>query len=881
MKLPGLLSTLAALPLSLAGVAAPGETAVIPGWHLQSALHAPHNLTELSLPDTQNVSSWYRVGPRATVMAGLIANGVYNDTELFYSENLNAVNLTIFRSPWLYRAELTLRAPPKGQHVFLVTHGITSAADIFFNGRQIASNLTQQGSYGGHRYDITPYIQNGRNALLIQAHPTNYLRDFAQGFVDWNPYPPDNGTGVWRDVELKQTGAVSMSPLRIVTDYTGSDAKRSTVTVKADLENHEGVALTGVVHGTIRSSDGTQTVAFSKNFKVEPHKSTKFTIDVPLLNPKIWWPAAWGEQPLYTVEAIASVGKNVTSDQAPRTVFGIRHVTSRVNSHNDTEFSVNGYPFRVRGGGYSPDLFLRFDLQRLQTIFRYMLDMGLNTVRLEGKQEHPELYDLADRMGLMVLTGWECCDKWEGWDYNEDANGVKWTAKDYPIARASMLHEAEMMQPHPSMLGFLVGSDYWPNDHATKIYVDAMRRMDWPNPIIASASKRGYPELLGPSGMKMDGPYDWVPPNYWYGDKMGAAFGFGSEQGAGVGTPEMTSLKEFMSPKDLESLWTEPNKGQYHMSKNDSVFYDRALYNKALFGRYGAPTGLDDYIYKSQLMDYEATRAEFEGFAIRQDASRPATGVIYWMLNSAWPNLHWQLFDYYLRPAGSYFGTKVGARLEHVAYDYEAHAVYLINHSLHATGKRIITVELIDANGNSISHQHFAADATPNRSKQITAVKGTEKIKGVAFLKLTLQDPTKHNTLSRNVYWLPSKNDILDWDNSTWYTTPVTKFADFKALSQMRNVFVQSTTKTSVSPHGSTLLEVTLENGSEVPAFFLRLTVTDERDRELAPVYWSDNYVTLFPKEKVTLTVEFEAKWWKVAMTGGNVKKREVWRGSS
>lgn len=190
-----------------------------------------------------------------------------------------------------------------------------------------------------------------------------------------------------------------------------------------------------------------------------------------------------------------------------------------------------------------------------------------------------------------------------------------------------MLHEAAMMQTHPSMLAFLVGSDYWPNDRATQIYVDAMHKMDWPNPIIASASKRGYPELLGPSGMKMDGPYDWVPPNYWYGDELGAAFGFGSEQGAGVGTPEIRSLRKYLTPTDLATLWTEPDAGLYHMSTNVSQFYDRSIYNAGLFARYGEPSSLEDYLLKCQLMDYEATRSEFEGFSARQSAERPATGV--------------------------------------------------------------------------------------------------------------------------------------------------------------------------------------------------------------------------------------------------------------
>lgn len=137
---------------------------------------------------------------------------------------------------------------------------------------------------------------------------------------------------------------------------------------------------------------------------------------VRIEKPKVWWPAQWGSQPLYTVNVNATVGKDQVSDVALPRRFGIRHVDSHVNSHNDTAFTVNGSPFLVLGGGYSPDLFLRFDATRVRNIFQYMLDMGLNTVRLEGKQEHPELYDLADEMGLMVIAGWECCDKWEGWD---------------------------------------------------------------------------------------------------------------------------------------------------------------------------------------------------------------------------------------------------------------------------------------------------------------------------------------------------------------------------------------------------------------------------------------------------------------------------------
>ena len=278
-----------------------------------------------------------------------------------------------------------------------------------------------------------------------------------------------------------------------------------------------------------------------------------------------------------------------------------------------------------------------------------------------------------------------------------------------------------MMQTHPSMLAFLVGSDSWPNDRATEVYVSGLR--DWPNPVIASASKRGYSRELGPSGMTMEGPYAWVPPNYW--SVEGAAVGFGSELGPGVGTPEIGSLEQFLPPHALKDLATVNNdRGFYHLGPSGSLFHNRTIYDKALFARYGEPNpataSIEDYLRKAQMMDYEATRAEFEGFSILQGADPPATGMIYWMLNAAWPNLHWQLFDYYLRPAGAYFGAKVGAHLEHVAFHYQKRRVYLINRSRvedeKAPAKRVVGASLVDLQGVSLFQQEVKVDVIPSSS---------------------------------------------------------------------------------------------------------------------------------------------------------------------
>ncbi|KAI5867095.1 glycoside hydrolase family 2 protein [Durotheca rogersii] len=848
-----------------------GDAAAIPGWDLESSEKVGTDLKALSRPGV-DTTAWHHIGgSRCTLMGCLVQAGVYDDSELFFSNTLETFNASQFSDPWIYRNEFPLDPQP-GQHYHLRTHGISSKADIYVNGQEIATSAIQAGSYVGHTFDITG-IAEEQNALVVQVYPTNYNYDFALGFVDWNPYPPDNGTGIWRNVEVRQTGQVALGPLRVATQVE-LPVRNSTaiVSLKATATNLEDREAVVNLVGSVTLEGGEQSVGWSETVTIPSLETAELTLSTALNNPAIWWPKAWGDQPLYTGRLSVSINDSV-SDSVEQS-FGVRQVTSELNAYNDTIFYVNGYAFQVIGAGYSADMFLRWDSAKFTEQVQLSLALGLNTIRLEGKNEQPELYDIADRLGVMILPGWECCDKWEAWTYNEDlAVKSEWTEADYIIANQSMYHEALLQQAHPSVLGYLVGSDYWPDDKAAEMYYYSLKRADWQTPIIASASARGYPEILGSAGMKMAGPYDWVPPSYWYDvepseDRLGAAFGFGSELGAGVGTPELSSLKKFLSESDLEDLWKRPDKGLYHMSTSVSSFYTRKIYNAALWGRHGAPTSLDDYLLKAQIMDYEATRAQFEGFSALWNAERPATGLIYWMLNNAWPSLHWNL----LTMAGSYFGAKVGARNEHVAYDYVRKAVHLINHSLDQEGSRTVAVEVIGKNGEVIYTGQDVVETEPNISKEILDLSDAlGSVTDVVFLRLVLSDE-KNATLSRNVYWLAETIDTLDWDNSDWFYTPVTQYANFTALNTLKTAEVSITVAVPAGGGGAELKKaVILENRSPVPAFFVRVNLVDERGEDVVPAFWSDNYVTLWPKEKLQLEVEGDGA--AIQVSGVNVKR--------
>ncbi|KAF1969793.1 putative glycosyl hydrolase [Bimuria novae-zelandiae CBS 107.79] len=880
-------------------VSGPGHSAVIPWWKIGNSLHVGNvgnDSAALSDPDL-DVSEWYSIGSKATLMAAYLENGARSfETELFRDENMKAYHEHLrpaFQEPWYYRSKFTLNINNRfGAYYYqLKTHGISSRADIYLNGALIADKNVQAGAYTGLTYNITSKARNGTNILLVRVYPTDYNRDFALGFVDWNPPPADNGTGIWRDVELKQTGSLSFAgPPRVNTKpYFDGDA--AIVDVKVEVVNLGVQSVRGEVVCFVYDHKGKEQWAVKEGVSLAGHGTRKVVLGFLLRKPAYWYPKQWGLQPLYSTSCNVTTDLHL-SDTTPKVRFGIRTVTSSLNPFNDTTFFINGEPFQVLGAGYTSDIFLRFDEEKVRAQFQYVLDMGLNTVRLEGKQEHDRLYELADDMGIMIMAGWECCDKWEGWSYNNEGSGEKWKDPDYAIANASMRHEAELMQHHPSILAFLIGSDFWPDDRATRMYVDALKSLDWDVPIIASASQRGFPALLGNGGMKMDGPYDWVPPNYWYTDQLGAAFGFGSELGTGAGTPELSSLKRFISSPYLDVLWKNLTVGLYHMSTNVSSFHTRTIYNNALSARFGPPRSLEDYLLKAQMMDYEATRAQFEAYAAKWSAERPATGLIYWMLNSAWPSLHWALFDYYLHPAGAYFGVKTGSRSQHVAYDYLSRSVYLINRSLAALGPCTVDMELLDLNGTVIGNAHTTTtQLSPNNSTRLFEINGIEKLKDVALLKLVLKNQAK--VLSRNVYLLTPKLDTLDFKNSTWYHTPVTSYANFTALDTLPQVDLTAKAMVTNIQGLETTAKIRLQNKSVSPAVFIRLNLVffnelvrlfsgeyEETTVEVAPVHWSDNYVTLWPGESLELETRFtyhgHYTFIRVHIDGWNVPKQRI-----
>ena len=320
---------------------------------------------------------------------------------------------------------------------------------------------------------------------------------------------------------------------------------------------------------------------------------------------------------------------------------------------------------------------------------------------------------------------------------------------------------------------WLNGSDNAPPPAIARMYVDTLHAEDWSLPIIAAAVPQATAET-GPSGMKMDGPYSWIPPSYWYADKLGGAFGFDSEVSAGASIPLLDDLTRMLAPHELEALWKEPQTQQYHASAAWSVFATIEPFDIALAKRYGPPKSLADYVAKSQLDNYDNVRAQFEAFNARMDAAKPSTGVIYWMLNNAWPSLHWHLYDYFLNPAGAYFGARIANEPVHIQYSYDTRAIVLVNHTLISEHGLKATIRVRNLDGSVAFERRLQnIDLAGNGTRQLVTLPTVAGLSRVYFIELELAS-AKGKLISRNVYWLSTQTAELDWAHSNWYLTPLT-----------------------------------------------------------------------------------------------------------
>jgi exo-1,4-beta-D-glucosaminidase len=832
------------------------------GWAIQSSTQVAASGELISAP-TYSTHGWYRASMPSTVIEALLRLHVFSDP--FVGENLRTIPGTTypigqnfsnvpmppgspFSAPWWFRTEFQVPREFSGKTAWLHFGGINYRANVWMNGRQIACADKMAGAWRVFDFDVTGLAAPGQTSTLaVEVFPPQ-PDDLAITFVDWNPFPADKDMGIWRDVYLTSSGPVALRYPQVITKLDLPSLDKAHLTVTSELWNATDQTVEGTLKGKIEN------VEFSQAVTLGPKESKVVTFtpeQYPQLNfdkPRVWWPYNLGPQNLYNLDVSFEVAGKVSDAQT--LTFGVREVTADLDSNDHRLFKINGKNILIRGAGWTFDMFLRTDPRRQDEELAYVKDMNLNTVRLEGKLEDEHFLEVCDREGILVLAGWCCCDHWERWK--------NWKDEDYVVAAESLKDQIRRLRSHACMLDWLYGSDNPPVEKAEEMYIKILKEYNWPNPYQSSATARPT-SVTGKTGLKMTGPYEYVAPSYWLEDKeRGGAYGFNTETSPGPAVPPVESLKR-MLPSD--HLWPIDTTWDYHAG--GGAFRDVHVFTQAIDARYGKATSLEDYAEKAQVMAYECERAMFEAYGRNKYTS---TGVIQWMLNNAWPSLIWHLYDYYLRPGGSYFGAKKGCEYLHVQYSYDDKSIVVVNSYYNSHPGMKVSARVF----NFDMARKFAKDATvdvgPDSSTKVFSLPTISGLSKTHFLRLDLAD-SSGKTVSTNFYWLSTQPDVLDWENSTWYYTPNKTFSDLTELQSLPKVDVKATVATEARGDDE-VTHITVENPSKSLAFFVHFKVMAKGGRiyreggfsgddEVLPIIWSDNYISLLPGEKHEITATY------------------------
>jgi hypothetical protein len=426
-------------------------------WRLERASRVNASGGELSTAGFKD-TGWMIATVPATVLSSYLNAGAVPDPD--YGDNQNAISDSFFCSDFWYRDEFTAPPAAAGRHVFLNFDGVNWKAEVFLNGQRLGRI---DGGFVTGRFDVTALLHPGQpNALAVlilkNANPgsvteKNFQSPGKNGGVlgadnptmhatvgwDWIPTIRGRDTGIWGDVYLTSTGAVSIENPQADTVSIAVDGSSAEVDLEATLANHSAAPVSGTLRG--RFGDA----AFEQAVTIPPHASKTVKLDpasapaLRLHNPKLWWPNGYGDPNLYPVE-MEFVSGGVASDQK-RFNAGVRRFTYSEEG-GALRIWINGRRFVGRGGNWGfPESMLRYRAREYDAAVRYHRDMHFTMIRnWVGQTGDDAFYDACDRFGIVVWQDFWLANPWDGPDPDDTAMFLRKCAR----LRAAHAH-------HPSI----------------------------------------------------------------------------------------------------------------------------------------------------------------------------------------------------------------------------------------------------------------------------------------------------------------------------------------------------------------------------------------------------------------------------------------------
>ena len=308
-----------------------------------------------------------------------------------------------------YRRTFTLAAEDAGKSVFLDIDGAMSFSLIWLNGTFVGG---WPFGYASFRLDLTPYLKPGAsNAIAVRLEtPVPAGSNWEQGSSRWYP-----GGGLYRNVWLVKTAPVHVGQWGTQLTTPQVSASSASVRLAVTVDNDSAQTATVSVATSIFELDASdrrsaQPVATIAPVELAVPADGSATADTmgSIASPKLWGVPPSGVPNRYL--AVTSVTQGSVVVDAYETPFGVRSLTFDANSG----FSLNGARVKMQGVNNHHDLGAlgaAVNRRAIERQLELLLELGSNAIRTAHNPPAPELLELADRMGFLVMD--EVFDVWE------------------------------------------------------------------------------------------------------------------------------------------------------------------------------------------------------------------------------------------------------------------------------------------------------------------------------------------------------------------------------------------------------------------------------------------------------------------------------------
>jgi hypothetical protein len=868
-------------------------TATVPGTVLTTLVDRgvypdpDYGLNNLAIPESLNKQDyWYR-------------------SEFKAPDTVRGKRLMLTFKGINYRAAVWLNGQPLGTITGAFIRGVFDVTEILKPGQtNVLAVRVSPPPHPGIPQEQSNKGGPGENGGIMCLDGPTFVA--TEGW-DWIPAIRDRDTGIWQDVTLTATKSLRIGDPQVVTKLPLPDTNRADVEINVPLTNASDKPVRATLNAGFEGVTVSKEVTLApgeNNVKLSPAEFSQLTVQ----NPRLWWPNGYGAQELYHLKLSLSEGQGVSDTEQLR--FGMREITYELSlldrnghllrveysptaarlgkdrvvdvSHNGMReipaadppppnlpaawrenwhswaaslapggekslairviddakidgagsapylvVKVNGVRIVCRGGNWGmDDARKRVSRERLEPYFRLHHDAHLNIIRnWVGQSTEDVFYDLADEYGLLVWN-----DFWESTqNYNVEAEDPQLLLKN---ARDVILR----YRNHPSILVWCGRNEGVPQPIVNEGLIDLIAKLD---------GTRYYFPSSNQVNLQNSGPYSYQDPKLYY---TRLNHGFSVE----TGTPSMSTLESFRAWVPKEDQWPIDDVWAYHdwhHSGNGAT----GSFMAEVQSEFGAPTSLEDFERKAQMLNYVNHRAIFEG--MNAHLWSPNSGRLLWMTQPAWPSTMWQILSSDYDTQASFYGVMKACEPLHVQLDLASDDVELVNTTNTALENATITADVFSLDNKALLHheakQNSSADTVANAFHFDLAPLFAN---GVVLVRLELKSASGES-LSHNFYWLAATS------------------AGYRDLNALPAATIAATAVSSKDA-GSAQIHVQLRNTGNTVALENKLTLIKAADgTRILPAYLSDNYVSLLPGETRDVDIEYPSP------AAGGAKPQLILRG--